>query len=117
MKKFIALLLALVMALSLVACGEKTPDENGGNDTPDAKDYSGYTIRIYSNSNSTERTTWLQRVSFRPNRMSPSLFSLAAWMAAVSPEMTLLSSMDTVKPASLAALTSQVVRSVELELE
>ena len=59
MKKFIALLLALVMALSLVACGEKTPDENGGNDTPDAKDYSGYTIRIYSNSNSTERTTWL----------------------------------------------------------
>ena len=59
MKKFIALLLALVMALSLVACGNKTPAENGGNDTPDAKDYSGYTIRIYSNSNSTERTTWL----------------------------------------------------------
>ena len=41
MKKFIALLLALVMALSLAACGTKTPDENGGNDTPDAKDYSG----------------------------------------------------------------------------
>ena len=59
MKKFIALLLALVMALSLVACGNKTPAENGGNDTPDVKDYSGYTIRIYSNSNSTERTTWL----------------------------------------------------------
>ena len=36
MKKFFAMMLALVMALSLVACGEKTPDENGGNDTPDA---------------------------------------------------------------------------------
>lgn len=49
--------------------------------------------------------------------MSPSLFSLAAWMAAVSPEMTELSSMEMVKPASLASLMSQVVRSVELELE
>ena len=31
MKKFLAMLLALVMALSLVACGDK-PDANGGND-------------------------------------------------------------------------------------
>ena len=32
MKKFLALLLALVMALSLVACGDKTPadDQQGG---------------------------------------------------------------------------------------
>ena len=59
MKKFFALLLALVMALSLVACGDKAPADNGGEETPDVKDYSGYTIRIYSNSNSTERTTWL----------------------------------------------------------
>lgn len=59
MKKFLAMLLALVMALSLVACGDKAPADNGGEGTPDAKDYSGYTIRIYSNSNSTERTTWL----------------------------------------------------------
>ena len=49
--------------------------------------------------------------------MSPSLFSLAAWMAAVSPEMTLLSSSEMVKPAALAAFSSQVARSVELELE
>ncbi|MEI3100562.1 MAG: hypothetical protein V8T45_01650 [Oscillospiraceae bacterium] len=28
-------------------------------DAGEEKDYSGYTIRIYSNSNSTERTTWL----------------------------------------------------------
>ena len=41
MKKFAALLLALVMALSLVACGDKTPADNNGEDTPDAKDYSG----------------------------------------------------------------------------
>ena len=49
MKKLIALLLAVVMVFALTACGQKA--EN--------KDYSGYTIRIYSNSNSTERVTWL----------------------------------------------------------
>ena len=76
MKKALAILLALVMTLALAACGgnndkpadpapadpapaepAKTPDPapaDGGD-----KDYSGYTIRIYSNSNSTERTTWL----------------------------------------------------------
>ena len=41
MKKFLALIIALVMALSLVACGNKTPAENGGNDTPAVKVYSG----------------------------------------------------------------------------
>ena len=73
MKKILATLLALAMVLSLAACGGKdgggeqppadsqqpsdstTPADSGGED----KDYSGYTIRIYSNSNSTERTTWL----------------------------------------------------------
>ena len=33
MKKFLAMLLALVMALSLVACGEKKDDPNEGGDT------------------------------------------------------------------------------------
>ncbi len=47
MKKVVSVLLALVMVLSL-ACVSAS-----------AEDYSGYTIRIYSNSNSTERTTWL----------------------------------------------------------
>ncbi|MBQ3548542.1 MAG: BMP family ABC transporter substrate-binding protein, partial [Oscillospiraceae bacterium] len=32
MKKFLALILALVMALALVACGEKAPVDEGGDD-------------------------------------------------------------------------------------
>ena len=79
MKKFIAMLLSAVMVVSLAACGGKTDNTSGTNDTPgtktestkkeetkkeetkkeEAKDYSKYTIRIYSNSNSTERSTWL----------------------------------------------------------
>lgn len=73
MKKALALLLALTMVLALAACGgnnkqpanDPDPVQNGDTtpdttpDVPEDKDYSGYTIRIYSNSNSTERTTWL----------------------------------------------------------
>ena len=80
MKKLLALLLAVCMVLTLVACADnddgpvrddtssnqtsestKTTEENKDPDTSDeeVKDYSGYTIRIYSNSNSTERSTWL----------------------------------------------------------
>lgn len=70
MKKALATLLALTMALSLAACGggdksanNPAPAQSGGTSAstpaPEEKDYSGYTIRIYSNSNSTERTTWL----------------------------------------------------------
>ena len=44
MKKLLAMLLALTMMLSLVGAAGAESD---------------YTIRIYSNSNSTERTTWL----------------------------------------------------------
>ena len=50
MKKTIAILLVALMVLSIVACGKKEEAK---------KDYSDYTIRIYSNSNSTERVTWL----------------------------------------------------------
>ncbi len=74
MKKALAAALALTMALSLCACGggntsapaaPSTPAEPSAPAAPSTpaepaeKDYSGYTIRIYSNSNSTERTTWL----------------------------------------------------------
>ena len=46
MKKLVALLLTLAMVLSLCSFAA-------------AEDYSDVTIRIYSNSNSTERATWL----------------------------------------------------------
>ena len=46
MKKLVSMLLALAMVLTLA-----------GSAMAETKDYSGYTIRIYSNSNSTERTT------------------------------------------------------------
>ncbi len=45
--------LALLLAAALAAGGLTTLTSAAG------KDYSDYTIRIYSNSNSTERTTWL----------------------------------------------------------
>lgn len=47
MKKLLTLVLVIALALSLVAVAAS------------AEDYSGYTIRIYSNSNSPERVTWL----------------------------------------------------------
>ncbi len=47
MKKLLTVVLVLALALSLVAVSAS------------AEDYSGYTIRIYSNSNSPERVTWL----------------------------------------------------------
>ena len=74
MKKTLAILLALAMTLALAACGGNNATANTPADPapaapadptpnvpemPEEKDYSGYTIRIYSNSNSTERTTWL----------------------------------------------------------
>ena len=48
MKKALALVLTLAMVFSLSVSV-----------AAQAEDYSGYTIRIYSNSNSTERATWL----------------------------------------------------------
>ena len=48
MKKLLAVVLAIVMVLSLAPAAFAA-----------GPDYSGYTIRIYSNSNSTERVTWL----------------------------------------------------------
>ena len=78
MKKLFILFLAVSMVLSLAACAnsQKPATEKPADTTVPAateaptetpteapteaeKDYSGYTIRIYSNSNSTERTTWL----------------------------------------------------------
>lgn len=47
MKKLLTVVLVLALALTLVAVSAS------------AEDYSGYTIRIYSNSNSPERVTWL----------------------------------------------------------
>ena len=49
MKRALSILLVLALCLSLGVTAFADDD----------MDYSGYTIRIYSNSNSTERTTWL----------------------------------------------------------
>ena len=74
MKKILCMVLALVMVIGLAACGSSggaadsgaAPAAGGQDAAPaaggqDAEpvDYSSYTIRIYSNSNSTERVTWL----------------------------------------------------------
>ena len=49
MKKLVSLVIALAMLLSFAAVSASAE-----------ADYSDYTIRIYSSSNSTERTTWLK---------------------------------------------------------
>lgn len=75
-KRMVATVLAAVMAMSLAACGssdsssssepaadaaatEAAADDTAEETADEEADYSDYTIRIYSNSNSTERTTWL----------------------------------------------------------
>ncbi len=52
MKKALAVLLALIMVFSMAACG-------GGSNSNNVAPKEEYTIRIYSNSNSTERVKWL----------------------------------------------------------
>ncbi|MCC8060272.1 MAG: extracellular solute-binding protein [Clostridiales bacterium] len=78
MKKMFLLPLAALTALSVTACASSSsststtaapaaaateaaaPTEAPAEEAPaEEKDYSDYTIRIYSNSNSVERTTWL----------------------------------------------------------
>lgn len=75
MKKTLAVLLSLTMAASMTACAGKETTQAPSTEAPKKEaadpqteaekepakdmDYSDYTIRIYSNSNSTERTTWL----------------------------------------------------------
>ncbi len=54
MKKLLAMLLVLAMVISMAACGEKKAEE------PEVKDYSGYTIRIYSNTNDESEVEWLK---------------------------------------------------------
>ena len=48
--------LAVAAVFAMTAC---SGGGSSSGDTPASEDFSGYTIRIYSNSNSTERTTWL----------------------------------------------------------
>ena len=59
MKKLIALLLALVMVFALAACGQQAAPAAETPAEPAIEPDMSYPIRIYSNSNSTERVTWL----------------------------------------------------------
>lgn len=64
MKRMLALVLALCMALSLCACGSKETAETPAGapaEAPQAEaaDYSDYTIKIYSNSNAEDEIAWL----------------------------------------------------------
>lgn len=77
MKKTLAVLLSMAMVASMAGCGKKetpapateAPKSEAGTEAQteakteaakeEEKDYSDYTIRLYSNSNSTERATWL----------------------------------------------------------
>lgn len=61
MKKLMVLLLAIAMVLSLAACSSKTSSAGSEEPAEPQVDRGSYTIRIYSNSNSKERTTWLEQ--------------------------------------------------------
>ena len=60
MKRLLALILIAALALLLASCsGGMIGVMSSVEDEAAEKDYSGYTIRIYSNSNSAERAEWL----------------------------------------------------------
>ena len=58
MKKFLALALVFCMIFTLAACGQKKEEEKKEEEGP--KDYSGYTIRVYSNTNDESEVAWLK---------------------------------------------------------
>ena len=59
MKRLLGLMLTVTMAVSLASCNAPWSD----NKATEEKDYSAYTIRVYSNSNSTERVDWLKEAA------------------------------------------------------
>ena len=60
MKRLFVLMLTVAMALMLTSCsGGKPGVSSSSEEASGGKDYSGYTIRIYSNSNSGGRAEWL----------------------------------------------------------
>ena len=56
MKRILSVILTAAMTFFITSCG---PLSGLSEKTPSKKDYSAYTIRIYSNSNSVERAEWL----------------------------------------------------------
>ena len=72
MRKWIALLLALVMALSLVACGEKAPASDDGATVPEVTEDKEVTLRYATHHSSTSETgktlqAWLDDMTAKSN--------------------------------------------------
>ena len=59
MKRLLAFVLSVLTVVSLSSCGDMRNAPPPSEEEPAEKDYSSYTIRIYSNSNSSERAAWL----------------------------------------------------------
>ena len=72
MKKILCLILALCVVFSLAACSQTGSKETEAKpeDKPSVEPDQSYTIRIYSNSNSTDRVEWFVKKAEEANNIA-----------------------------------------------